>query len=274
MDIFQPVDLFDEGISFDDTGLNNSDDTISDFKAEPDNAAPPIGESSSKEPSDEGGAIQSLESEEGLSERAETKEDDTGVPAEKVDQSFDALKPDIDDLKTTVEKTSAQLEELSQLFNKRILHTEYEERIVDQMHKELQKYKEDMYAQLIRPILMDIIDVRDSIMRIAATYMAKPEGEQNIPNKTFSGYSYDLQDILEKNNVEIYRSVAGDAFTPIKQRAVKKTPTNDQSLHGKIAESLSCGYNYNGRTISAEKVTVYYYEEPPKQENEEKSEVN
>lgn len=142
----------------------------------------------------------------------------------------------------------------------RIMHTDHEEKIVDYMHKELQKYKEDLYAQLVRPILLDVIEVRDSIMRIAEAYLSKPEGEQNIPNKTFSDYAFDLQDILEKNSVEIYRSKSGDTFTPIKQRIIKKVATSDVALHGKIAESLSCGYSYNGRTISPEKVNVYYFE--------------
>lgn len=154
------------------------------------------------------------------------------------------------------------IEELNKLFNARIMRTDHEEKIVDRMHSELQKYKEDMYAQLIRPILMDIIEVRDSIMRISAAFLAKPEGEQNIPNKTFADYAYDLQDILERNSIEIYRSNPGDDFAPLKQRVIKKLATADESLHGKVAESHSCGYSYNGRTISAEKITVYFYEKP------------
>ena len=153
-----------------------------------------------------------------------------------------------------------RLEALDALFNARIMHTDHEEKIVDQMHKELQRYKEDMYAQLVRPILLDIIEVRDSIMRISAAYLAKPDDEQNIPNKTFSDYAFDLQDILEKNSVEIYRSNVGDNFTPVRQRVIKKVGIHDESLHGKVAESLSCGYSYNGRTISPEKIAVYFYE--------------
>lgn len=155
-----------------------------------------------------------------------------------------------------------RVEALNTLFNAKIMHTDHEEKIIDQMHKELHKYKEDMYAQLVSPILLDLIEVRDSIMRMANTYLAKPEGEQSIPNKIFSDYTYDLQDILEKNFVDIYRSKSGDDFTPIKQRVIKKVATTDESLHGKVAESLSCGYSYNGRTISAEKIIVYYYEKP------------
>lgn len=165
------------------------------------------------------------------------------------------------------EQMIARIDSLDSLFNARIMHTDHEEKIVSQMHKELQKYKEDMYAQLVRPILLDVIAVRDSIMRMSATYLAKPEGEQSIPNQTFADYAYDLQDILEKNDVEIYRSKTGDDFTPIKQRVIKKVPTHEEALHGKVAESLSCGYSYGGRVISAEKITVYFYEKPA-QENQ------
>lgn len=193
-------------------------------------------------------------------EAGEATEEKTTNSEETVEEE---PQPDkLDKVLESQQQLLEQLVDLNALFNARIMHTEHEEKIVDQMHKELQKYKEDMYAQLVRPILLDVIEVRDSIMRMAATYLAKPEGEQSIPNKTFSDYAFDLQDILEKNSVEIYRSMTGDDFTPIKQRVIKKVATADETLHGKVAESLSCGYSYNGRTISAEKITVYYFEKP------------
>lgn len=193
-------------------------------------------------------------------EAEEITEEKIADTEENVEEETEADK--LDKILESQQQLSEKIEDLTALFNARIMHTVHEEKIVDQMHKELQKYKEDMYAQLVRPILLDVIEVRDSIMRMAAAYLAKPEGEQNIPNKTFSDYAFDLQDILEKNSVEIYRSKTGDDFTPIKQRVIKKVATADETLHGKVAESLSCGYSYNGRTISAEKITVYYFEKP------------
>ena len=180
-------------------------------------------------------------------ESGETASAETG--ADKLDKVIEMQK-----------KLLESIDSLDHLFNARIIHTDYEEKIVDQMHKELQKYKDDLYAQLVRPILLDVIEVRDSIMRMSAAYLSKPADEQSIPNKIFSDYSYDLQDILEKNLVEIYRSKSGDDFIPVRQRIVKKVATDDESLHGKVADSLSCGYSYNGRTISAEKITIFYYE--------------
>lgn len=207
---------------------------------------------------------------EAAEETAATEE----TPAEETPEEEAAEEPapdKLDDILASQQELSEKIDALKSLFNARIMHADHEDKVIDRMHAELQKYKEDMYAQLIRPVLLDVIEVRDSIMRMSAAYLAKPEGEQNIPNKVFADYSYDLQDILEKNSVEIYRSKPGDDFTPIRQRAVKKVPTADEALHGKVAESLSCGYSYNGRTISAEKITVYYYEKPV--EKDENSEV-
>jgi len=167
-----------------------------------------------------------------------------------------------DDILQNITDLSAKIDSLNQLFSEKIQHMEHKGKIIDQMHKELQKYKDDIYSQVLRQVLLDIIEVRDSILRITDFYLKKPEGERDIPNETFAGYALDIQDILEKNDVEIYESSPGDSFSPVKQRVIKKVVTENSELHGKVAESLSCGYDYNGRTISAEKIAVYYYEEP------------
>lgn len=184
------------------------------------------------------------------------------APTEPEPSPDAALSAQLEQLNQTQQQLTERMDALNELFSQRILYAAHEEKIVDQMHRELQKYKEDLYAQLLRPILLDIVEVRDSILRMAATYLAKPEGEQSIPNKTFADYSYDLQDILEKNNVEIYRGTAGDTFAPLRQRVIKKVATADESLHGKVAESLSGGYSYGGKILSPEKISVYVYEKP------------
>ena len=159
-----------------------------------------------------------------------------------------------------LESLTEKVEHMNKLFEQKIAHTTHEEKIVDQMHEELQKYKQDMYSQLVRPILMDIIEIRDSILRISANYAIKPESEQSIPLKMFKDYAYDVQDVLEKNNITIYDGVEGELFNPLKQKVIKKLNTPVENLHGVIAESLSSGYEYCGKPISPEKVAVYVYQ--------------
>lgn len=192
-----------------------------------------------------------------LPETQETQEppEGRGEPDTRLDEILGAAK-----------EANARLEGLLEAFERRVAHTDLEEKVIDRMHAELQKYKEDMYAQLVRPILQDVIEVRDSIQRVAGAYLARPQGEQSIPNKTFSDYAYDLQDILEKNQVEVYRGQPGDSFTPVRQRVLKKVKTGEESLHGLLAESLSSGYAYQGRVLSPEKIAVYFYEKPTEEQ--------
>ena len=152
--------------------------------------------------------------EECVEENPEENQEETNAIQETEDIEQEKNEPDEEN--ELLQEINAKVDHLTQLFTQKIQHTAHEEKIVDQMHAELQKYKEDMYSQLVRPILLDIIEVRDSILRMSNVYAGKPEEEQSIPLKVFSDYSYDIQDILEKNNITIYSSEEGDAFNPIK----------------------------------------------------------
>lgn len=193
--------------------------------------------------------------------KVETVEQTEEQDGKKTDDNLDVISDNLQEL-------SNKVDQMNQLFIQKIAHTTHEEKIVDQMHAELQKYKQDMYAQLVRPILLDIIEMRDSILRMSASFASRPEDEQNIPLKTFRDYAYDVQDILEKNNITIYDSKEGDDFNPIKQKAIKKVTTPVEELHGKIAESLSSGYDYLGKPISPEKVVVYVYKKSVNEEGD------
>lgn len=173
-----------------------------------------------------------------------------------------------DTILNTLSELNEKMDQMNLLFKQKIQHTLHEEKIVDQMHAELQKYKDDMYAQLLRPILLDIIEIRESIRRVSESFASKPEEERADLLRTFSDYTYDLQDVLEKNNITIYDSKEGDAFNALKHRAIKKDITPVEELHGKIAKSLSSGYEYIGKTISPEKVEVYIYQKSETTEGE------
>lgn len=259
MDQFEKIDLFDEGL--DTESAAPAEEVSSQEAAEAVPAAEPVAAEEpvpdapvEAEPAPEEAAAPADEADEAEAEPAAEPAADTAP-----DMTAE-LSAKIDELRADNAALSAQLAQLAQLFEKRILYAAHEEKVIDNMHSELSKYKEDMYAQLVRPILMDVIEVRDSIIRVGETFAEKPEGERDVPLKTFSDYAYDMQDILEKNRVEIYRSQAGDDYVPIRHRVIKKIPTGDESLNGKIAQSFTGGYNYNGRTISAEKVAVYIYD--------------
>lgn len=186
MEDFKPLDLFGDGIA----QKNKSTDLESEMSNPNPNTYSDI---DLMETSIEALTDTELADENSENEDANQTPDDTPIKDDN-----NVIIDRMSTIESSCEDISAKLSTLEQLFNKKIMHADYEDKVIDQMHSELQKYKEDLYSQLVRPILLDIIEVRDSIIRIAATYQKKPESERDIPNKTFADYSYDLQDILEK----------------------------------------------------------------------------
>ena len=100
--------------------------------------------------------------EECVEENPEENQEETNAIQETED--IEQKKNEPDEENELLQEINAKVDHLTQLFTQKIQHTAHEEKIVDQMHAELQKYKEDMYSQLVRPILLDIIEIRDSIL--------------------------------------------------------------------------------------------------------------
>lgn len=165
----------------------------------------------------------------------------------------------------------AKLDELTKLFERKILVSASQDAIIASMHKELEEYKNDFYFNMIKPIIEDIINTRDSILRISRTNIDK--GLTEIPIKTLSDYSYDLEDILIKNGVEVFARSEGDEFSPQEGQLIEKVYTNDESLNHKIAKVLSDGYKYNDRILSRQRVNVYFYKEDLEESLENKEEI-
>lgn len=159
----------------------------------------------------------------------------------------------------SIQETHDSVQELISLFQTRLSYDANQEKVIDQMHEELQKYKNDLFGTLIRPILVDIIEIVDSIRKTGEAYAAG-DNEKVEAAKIIVSYIEDLHNLLASYNVEVYKSTAGDAYTPIKQRIVSCVMTGEVALNGKLVESLGFGYTHNGKVIWAEKVRVYKYQ--------------
>ena len=154
-----------------------------------------------------------------------------------------------------------QISDLTLHFENQIANSEHNERIISQLHNELQKYKSDLYFQLVKPIIQDIIEMRDGIMKMSSFYRNKPTDEQLVPISDIEAFAKECTAILERNDVEIYSSEPGTNFISKGQKVADKTPTCDSALQGKLIRSLSDGYRYKGWIVSPEKVAVWNYEE-------------
>ncbi len=158
-----------------------------------------------------------------------------------------------------LDRIEASLEQLTKEFEERFLYDEKQEKLMDQMHGELQNYRNDLYASLIKPILIDIIEVTDNIRKAGITYAAKGKEEAEAAF-VITDFIEDMHYILNNYGVDIYKATAGEPFIPVRQRILSTIATNNMELNGKVAESKGFGYFYKGKALWPEKVTVYKYQ--------------
>ena len=154
---------------------------------------------------------------------------------------------------------------LNDMFLKKIQSMEFEKNVVNDLHKELQGYKDDLYFKLIKPTLMDLIDMKNSFKRGIENFSQKTEAEKINFLETFI---FEIDTILEKNDIEIYETDITNEqnFDVKKQKIVEKIETDKKENHGKVFKVKSNGYIYKGKVISPEKVEVYVYNEKAKEE--------
>ena len=177
-----------------------------------------------------------------------------GVPTIPKDESID--------FHHHFETIQAQLVQLRDEFSGKIKYDEHKDEIIDKLHKELQEYKQDIVKKHILSIVLDVVKVADDI-RKWITYFRSLDVSQRDPVKLFrylEAIPSDLEDIFYWQGVKPYSNPEG-AFDPAKQRAMKKITTDDPSKDKTIAKSLRPGYEWEGKVIRQEMVSVYVFQD-------------
>lgn len=198
-------------------------------------------------------------SKENVEQIAKTEQRETETKSEaKNDENSEKM---FEEIKALNEKIA----NLNDMFLKKIQSMEFEKNVVNDLHKELQGYKDDLYFKLIKPTLMDLIDMKNSFKRGIENFSQKTEAEKINFLETFI---FEIDTILEKNDIEIYETDITNEqnFNVKKQKIIEKIETDKKENHGKVFKVKSNGYIYKGKVISPEKVEVYVYNEKAKEE--------
>ena len=157
-----------------------------------------------------------------------------------------------------IQELNEKMDVMNNTVSQKILNMDFEKNVADKLHKELQGYKDDLYFQLVKPLIMDLINMRER-MRRAVKHFSKETGEKKV--EMLESYVEEIETILENNSIEIYETEKECDYKVKKQRIVKQIKTSDEKLHGKICNILTNGYIYTekNKIIFPEKVEVYVY---------------
>lgn len=164
----------------------------------------------------------------------------------------------IDEILENVGSISDKLNGMNELFLKKIQSTSFEKEIADKLHEEIQEYRNDLHFQLVKPLILDLINMRESMKKGVGNFREKTDEEKL---KLLQSYIEEIEIILENNDIEIYETENGKniEFDAKRQKIMKKIKTSDEELHGKIYNISSSGYMHKGRVILPEKVEVYIH---------------
>ena len=188
------------------------------------------------------------------SETAEQEEADKNDDSKNDENKLEKILRNIEDI-------DGKVEVLNDLFLKKIQSIEFEKKTTDRLYKELQEYKNDMYFQLIKPVVMSLVSLRESMKKNLKSFGVMSEEEKS---EILQSYIEEVEIILENNDIEIYETnIENDSYVDVKkQKIIKKIETPYEQLHGKIENVLSSGYKYKDKIISPEKIEVNIYKKP------------
>ena len=187
-------------------------------------------------------------------EEAEQEETDKNDNSKNDENKLEKILENIEDI-------NGKVEILNNLFLKKIQSIEFEKKTTDKLYKELQEYKNDMYFQLIKPIVMSLVSIRESMKKNLKSFGAMSEEEKS---EILQSYIEEVEIILENNDIEIYETnMENDSYVDVKkQKIIKRKEIPYEQLHGKIENILSSGYKYKDKIISPEQVEVNIYKKP------------
>lgn len=140
-------------------------------------------------------------------------------------------------------KIAAEIHQLSE----QIEDLNYKDKIIKEMHEELQKYKSGLRKEFITPLLKSIIREYDRAAQQYNFYLHKSQEE--LQNelftqllKEFNIVALGLLDLLENYNITPIQVNVGDNYD-IKEHKIRKVmETEDAEKDGKIEKCIACGF--------------------------------
>jgi molecular chaperone GrpE len=167
----------------------------------------------------------------------------------------------------------SKLDTLQAEFKSKLKYDQHKEKIIDELHRELQEHKSDLIKKLLQPMIMDVIHAIDDINKLTIHYtqQAPEEIEPQKLLNLMATIPYDLEHLLYRQGIETFRS-SEPVFNPNRQRALKTLPTSEPSKDKTIAQSLRQGYEWDGKIFRPEMVEVYTYQPDTAEKKEKKNE--
>lgn len=161
-----------------------------------------------------------------------------------------------------------QMEFLQLSFEAKVRDDANRQAVIDRLHAALEEAKADQVWKITRPILADLVMIRDALAKAIQTH-TPPEG-QDIPSLVvlLAEIRQDIEDTFFRHGVEAY-TCPGERFDPRRQKAVRTPPAPTPEDVGRVTDRLAPGFAAGDRILRPELVTVYAAPPPTTSQKEE-----
>ena len=159
-------------------------------------------------------------------------------------------------------KVLEEIIKLREEFNEKLKYDKHKEEMIDDLHNQLQQYKDNLVLKSYKPLVLDIISLIDSNNKKVDILKNQSINKLNSLKllKNIEDFSEDLQDMLIRQGVEMFRS-EGKVFDGLIHSPATNIETDDISRDKMIANTLKPGYILDDKVIKKEVVEVYSYKE-------------
>lgn len=164
-----------------------------------------------------------------------------------------------------IRRLLGEVQALRREFSEKLKFDAHKNKIIDNLHNDLQEYKSDFARKYMQSIIMDLIQVIDNFRKLADHYDVR-DPDASDPDKLLriiKNIPSDLEDIFYRQGVKPF-TCDGEIFDPSRQRVLKTLVTDEMEKDKMVAESLRPGYEWDGQVIRPEIVSAYIYKQEHK----------
>lgn len=161
-------------------------------------------------------------------------------------------------LETDISEIKESLNALSEHFESKLKYDAHKNKVIDELHQNLQDYRDGILKKYLQRIFTDVIKIVDDVRKLTGYYREKPITQENSAKliQYLEDVAHDLEDIFAWEGVVSFNA-DGDMLDAARQRVISKIETDDPAKDKMIAQRLRPGYEWDGKVIRPEIVSIY-----------------
>lgn len=162
-----------------------------------------------------------------------------------------------DELNQILLNTQEQCQMVQNLIRNQI---QVKDDMINKLHTELESYRQAQADKYVLQVMKGIITIRKNLIKKVNSLEWCEKTEEDL-RKELVYVMEDLSDLLEQQNIDAYKSEAGEQFDATKHQVFRMEKTNVVDCDKTIKQSITEGYMKENKVIIPEKVVVYQFME-------------